>query len=212
MRIFSFAAVTRSARGLMRSSSPSSSAEITSGSSRESSPFGPFAFSNWPSIVTVVPDGTEIGSLPIRDILVHPSPRILGREFRRRHSRCAQCCQTSRPSKSTGSKSQARYEPMECHSWKSKHAVLASTHDGSQRSPAYHRNTSVQFRDACDRLFRSQHTHECNPRLAALRAHGREALRLVLRPCPCHAFARYGCGSAYHRGDQKMTLYSLLTS
>src|SRR5688572_32295326 len=43
-------------------------------SSRSSSPFGPFTFTRWPSIVTVTFFGTAIGRFPIRDIAWNSLP------------------------------------------------------------------------------------------------------------------------------------------
>ena len=39
---------------------------------KESSPFGPFAFTVWPSTLAVTPAGTATGFLPIRDIVNLP--------------------------------------------------------------------------------------------------------------------------------------------
>src|SRR4029079_18109529 len=42
---------------------------ISSGHVKESSPFGPFIFTAWPSTVAVTPAGTTTGFLPMRDIV-----------------------------------------------------------------------------------------------------------------------------------------------
>src|SRR6266545_4218670 len=64
-------------------STPSSSRATVIGSATTcvSSPLGPFTVTVWPSIVTSTPDGTVMGSLPIRDMLVVllpvlPSPDV----------------------------------------------------------------------------------------------------------------------------------------
>src|SRR5262245_36740035 len=64
--------------GRVTASVPSSSRATRIGSATvcESSPFGPFTVTVWPSIVTSTPDGTVIGSLPMRDIAVVLLPRF----------------------------------------------------------------------------------------------------------------------------------------
>src|SRR5919202_1864446 len=54
---------------------------MSGGSVRESSPFGPFTVTRLPSIVTVTPLGTWIGSLPIRDIVRWPPLPDQGEEL-----------------------------------------------------------------------------------------------------------------------------------
>src|SRR5665213_3514360 len=60
-----------SSRGAKEISPASCFTAISSLTVQESSPFGPFTDTFWPSTATVTPVGTEIAFLPIRDISIH---------------------------------------------------------------------------------------------------------------------------------------------
>src|SRR5690242_16235877 len=59
-----------SSRGSTLTAPFSMATEISSGTVKRSSPFGPLALTVWPSRLAVTPCGTATGFLPIRDILL----------------------------------------------------------------------------------------------------------------------------------------------
>src|SRR5690242_21814783 len=77
------ARLSRSSSGRLTTSLPSSCAIVIGLITVcESWPFGPFTVTFWPSIVTSTPEGTGIGSRPIRDMLFS-SPQLpdVGEDF-----------------------------------------------------------------------------------------------------------------------------------
>jgi len=73
---------SRSSSGRLTVMTPSSSdTVIGSAMVTDSSPFGPLTATSWPSTLTSTPLGTEIGFLPIRDMVFSPSLPDVGEDF-----------------------------------------------------------------------------------------------------------------------------------
>src|SRR3954463_10549840 len=73
----------RSSSGRVTWSVPSSARSTAIGSATvcTRAPFGPFTFTTWPSMFTSTPEGTVMGSLPMRDIVSPPSSPHVGEDF-----------------------------------------------------------------------------------------------------------------------------------